>query len=119
MAIGKSNTGKDSEKTTAEETKTVTDAAETATEESIAGAAGEGENVRLSGRSVFSIETTSAGVVVRTAFLTEDMRLLEMPMVFPDIMYAFDVIDDLKRQVAQHFSNAARAGRCCPERQRR
>ena len=72
-------------------------------------AQGEG-NVNVTGRSVFAIETTAAGVVVRTAFLTEDNRVLDMPAVFPDAFYAFNVIDDLKRQVAQHFSQAAKVG---------
>lgn len=64
----------------------------------------------LTGRSVFSIETTAAGVLVRTAFITEDNRLLDMPAVFPDMVYALNVIDDLKRQVTQHFAQAAQVG---------
>jgi hypothetical protein len=68
------------------------------------------QNVNVTGRSVFAVETTAAGVVVRTAFLTEDNRLLDMPAVFPDVIYALNVIDDLKRQVAQHFSQAAQVG---------
>ena len=64
----------------------------------------------ITGRSVFAIETTPAGVVVRTAFMTEDNRMLDMPAVFPDALYAFSVLDDLKAQVAQHFSQAARVG---------
>lgn len=64
----------------------------------------------ITGRSVFSIETTPAGVVVRTAFMTEDNRMLDMPAVFPDALYAFSVLDDLKAQVAQHFAQAARVG---------
>lgn len=64
----------------------------------------------LTGRSVFSIETTAAGVLVRTAFITEDNRLLDMPAVFPDVVYALNVIDDLKRQVTQHFAQAAQVG---------
>ena len=66
--------------------------------------------VNLTGRSVFAVETTAAGVVVRTAFLTEDNRLVDMPAVFPDALYAFNVLDDLKRQVAQHFAQAAQVG---------
>ena len=64
----------------------------------------------VSGRSVFAVETTAAGVVVRTAFLTQENRLLDMPAVFPNMMYALDVIDDLRRQVTQHFSQAAQVG---------
>ncbi len=59
---------------------------------------------------VFSVETTAAGVVVRTAFLTEENKLLNMPAVFPDLVYEINVIDDLKRQVMLHFSQAAQAG---------
>jgi hypothetical protein len=68
------------------------------------------QNVNLTGRAVFAVETTAAGVVVRTAFLTEEQRLLDMPAVFPDVMYAMNVIDELKTQVMQHFSQAAQVG---------
>jgi len=68
------------------------------------------QNVNVTGRSVFTVETTAAGVVVRPAFLTEDNRLLDMPAVFPNMMYAVNVIDDLKQQVIQHFSQAAQVG---------
>ncbi|UOD51294.1 hypothetical protein [Orrella daihaiensis] len=64
----------------------------------------------LTGRAVFAVETTAAGVVVRTAFLTEDNRLLNMPAVFPDMLYALNVVDDLRQQVIQHFSQAAQVG---------
>lgn len=76
------------------------------------GAAGDQpqQNVNVTGRSVFAVETTAAGVVVRTAFLTEENRLLDMPAVFPNMMYAMNVIDDLRRQVMQHFSQAAQVG---------
>lgn len=68
------------------------------------------QNVNVTGRSVFAVETTAAGVVVRTAFLTEDNRLLDMPAVFPNMIYAMNVVDDLRRQVMQHFSQAAQVG---------
>lgn len=68
------------------------------------------ESTNVTGRAVFSVETTAAGVVVRTAFLTEENKLLNMPAVFPDLVYAINVIDDLKRQVMQHFSQAAQVG---------
>lgn len=68
------------------------------------------QNVNVTGRSVFAVETTAAGVVVRTAFLTEENRLLDMPAVFPNMVYAMNVIDDLRRQVMQHFSQAAQVG---------
>lgn len=66
--------------------------------------------VNLTGRAVFAVETTAAGVVVRTAFLTQDNRLLDMPAIFPDMVYAMNVIDDLRGQVMQHFSQAAQVG---------
>lgn len=68
------------------------------------------ESTNVTGRAVFAVETTAAGVVVRTAFLTEENKLLNMPAVFPDLVYAINVIDDLKRQVMQHFSQAAQVG---------
>ena len=64
----------------------------------------------VTGRAVFAVETSGAGIVVRTAFLTEDSRLIEMPAVFPDIVHAMSVIDDLKAQVIMHFSRAAQVG---------
>lgn len=68
------------------------------------------EQQNVTGRAVFSVETTAAGVVVRTAFLTEDNRLLDMPAVFPNMVYAMNVLDDLRNQVMQHFSQAAQVG---------
>lgn len=68
------------------------------------------QTTNVTGRAVFAVETTAAGVVVRTAFLTEENKLLNMPAVFPDLVYAMNVIDDLKRQVMQHFSQAAQVG---------
>lgn len=98
------NAVKDSANT---ETTTTTEVPAEATTTEVPGDAAQ---TQVTGRSVFAIETTAAGVVVRTAFMTEDNRLLDMPMVFPDAMYAFNVIDDLKRQVAEHFGRAARVG---------
>lgn len=62
------------------------------------------------GRSVFLVETTAAGIAVQTALLTNDSQLLRAPAVFPDIEYAFAQIDELKRLVSRHFSEAARVG---------
>jgi len=64
----------------------------------------------ITGRGVFVIETVPVGVSVRTAFLAEDGRLLDMPAVFPDMMYAFAQIDELKQMVAQRFAEAAQIG---------
>lgn len=87
---------------------------ETKTDSSVEAAAaapeGQQQSVNLTGRAVFAVETTAAGVVVRTAFLTEDNRVLDMPAIFPDMVYALNVIDDLRRQVMQHFSQAAQVG---------
>jgi hypothetical protein len=64
----------------------------------------------LVGRSAFYIETVAAGVSVRTVFMTEDQRVLEMPAVFPDLSYALAQIEELHRAVMQHFSQAAQVG---------
>ena len=64
----------------------------------------------ITGRGVFVIETVPVGVAVRTAFLTEDGRLLESPTVFPDLMYALAQIDELKQMVTQRFAEAAQIG---------
>ena len=71
-------------------------------------ASAEGEQVK--GRSVFIVETTPAGIAVQTALLTEGDKLIPMPAIFPDVQYAFDQIDELKRLVSQHFSEAAKLG---------
>lgn len=69
-----------------------------------------GERTTLRGRSVFVVQTTNAGVVVRSAWLSEDKKLQEMPAVFPNVDYAVNVLDDLKRQVLKHFDRAAQVG---------
>ena len=69
-----------------------------------------GGEVTLRGRSVFVVQTTKAGVVVRSAWMSEDKTLKEMPAVFPNAEYAVNVLDDLKRQVLQHFERATRVG---------
>lgn len=68
----------------------------------------DGEQVK--GRSVFVVETTPAGIAVQTALLTDGEKLVPMPAIFPDVEYAFNQIDALKRLVSQHFSEAARLG---------
>jgi len=65
---------------------------------------------QITGRSVFLVETTAAGIAVQTALLTNDSRLLRAPAVFPDVEYAFAQIEELKRLVSRHFSEAARVG---------
>ena len=64
----------------------------------------------VTGRGVFVIDTVPAGVAVRTAFLAEDGRLIDIPAVFPNLMYALDQIEELKQLVAQRFSEAAKIG---------
>lgn len=68
------------------------------------------EDAPLRGRSVFMVETVAAGVAVRPAFLAEDGRLLDLPAVFPDMGYAMAQIDELRRLVSAHFSQAAQIG---------
>lgn len=64
----------------------------------------------VKGRSVFLVETTPAGIAVQTALLTEDGKLLNAPAIFPDVEYAFTQVDDLKRLISAHFSQAALLG---------
>lgn len=88
--------------------KTSTETTSVSTTDATATSVQTGEN--LTGRSVFLVETVAAGVAVRTLFLTEEQKLLEMPAVFPDLTYALSQIDDLRRAVMQHFSQAAQVG---------
>ena len=64
----------------------------------------------IKGRSVFLVETTPAGIAVQTALLTEDGKLLNAPAIFPDVEYASAQVDDLKRLISAHFSQAALLG---------
>ncbi|MGL4860205.1 MAG: hypothetical protein ACRC5A_10820 [Enterobacteriaceae bacterium] len=74
------------------------------------GALDEQQRQDIRGRSVFAIETTAAGVMVRTAFLGEQNELLEMPAVFPTLNYALNQIDELRRLVVECFAQAAQVG---------
>ena len=56
------------------------------------------------------VETVAAGVAVKPAFLAEDGRLLDLPAIFPDVGYAMAQIDELRRLVSAHFSQAAQIG---------
>ncbi len=67
-----------------------------------------GDSVR--GRSCFCVETTGAGLAVHTAFAAEDGRVMPMPAVFPDVHYALEQIDTLRRIVVDRFAEAARVG---------
>ena len=64
----------------------------------------------IAGRSVFAVGTSAAGIVVQTLFLAEDGRMLEVPAVFPNLGYALDQIDHLKRLVIERFEQAAQVG---------
>lgn len=64
----------------------------------------------ISGRSVFAVDTSAVGIVVQTLFLAEDGRMLEVPAVFPNLGYALDQIDQLRRLVIERFEQAAQVG---------
>lgn len=70
----------------------------------------EEEQKTLSGKSVFVVNTTTAGISVETAFVSDDGKLIKMPAVFPDVDYALFQIDQLRQMVSKHFSEAARVG---------
>lgn len=65
-------------------------------------------NEQFTGRSVFSVEITPEGVMVKTKFLTEDERVLDMPAIFPSPDYALAQIDELRLLVSQKFSEAVK-----------
>jgi hypothetical protein len=64
----------------------------------------------ITGRSVFMVDTSAAGIVVQTRFMREDGQLLEFPAVFPNLGYALDQIDHLRRIVIERFEQAAQVG---------
>lgn len=64
----------------------------------------------ISGRAVFAVDMSPAGLVVRTAFLTQQQQLLEMPAVFPNLQYALAQIDELRQIVIDRFAQAANVG---------
>lgn len=64
----------------------------------------------IAGRSVFAVGTSAAGIFVQTLFIAEDGRMLEIPAVFPNLGYALDQIDHLKRLVIERFEQAAQVG---------
>ncbi len=73
-------------------------------------AAPQAEDQQLKGRSIFLIETVPVGVSVRTAFLTEDEKILQMPGLFPNLAYALDQVDQLRAALIRHFEQAAQVG---------
>jgi hypothetical protein len=62
----------------------------------------------ITGRSVFSVEITPDGVMVKTRFLTEDGKVLDMPAIFPSPDYALAQIDELRALVSQKFGEAVK-----------
>ena len=62
----------------------------------------------LTGRSVFSVEITPEGVMVKTRFLTDDGKVLDLPAVFPSPDYALAQIDELRNLVSQKFAEAVK-----------
>ena len=64
----------------------------------------------VEGRAVFSVETMSAGVAVSTIFLANDGRTIPMSAVFPDLEYALDQIEALRKIVIQQFGRVAQIG---------
>lgn len=64
----------------------------------------------VNGRAVFAIDMSGAGLVVRTALLTEQNQVIEMPAVFPDLQYALAQIDSLRSLVIERFAQAAQIG---------
>ncbi len=65
---------------------------------------------QIQGRSIFIVETTASGIQVKTGFLAEDGRVLELPAIFPTQEYALSQIDELRKIVIQHFAQAQQAG---------
>ncbi len=62
----------------------------------------------VTGRSVFSVEITPQGLMVKTKFLTEDGQVLDMPAIFPSPDYALAQIDELRLLVSQKFGEAVK-----------
>lgn len=65
---------------------------------------------QIQGRSIFIVETTPSGIQVKTGFLAEDSRVLELPAIFPTQEYALSQIDELRKIVIQHFTQALQSG---------
>jgi hypothetical protein len=62
------------------------------------------------GRAAFLVDMSKAGLVVRTAFVTEQNQAMDMPAVFPDLQYALAQIDSLRQIVIDRFAQAAQIG---------
>jgi len=68
------------------------------------------QSEQIQGRSIFIVETTASGIQVKTGFLAEDGRVLELPAIFPTQEYALSQIDELRKIVIQHFAQAQQSG---------
>ena len=66
--------------------------------------------IPVQGRGAFLSEINASGVVVSTVFLADDGRVFSSPAVFPNVQYAIEQIDDLKRLVIKQFDQAAQVG---------
>lgn len=64
----------------------------------------------ITGRAAFVVDTSAAGIVVRTAFVGENGQVIELPAVFPDLGYALQQIDHLRQIVIDRFAQAAQVG---------
>jgi len=65
---------------------------------------------QINGRSAFCVETTGGGLAVQTVFIGEDGRVVPMPALFPDVHYALEQIEGLRRLVTERFAQAAQVG---------
>ena len=70
----------------------------------------EDQQEQISGRSIFMVETTAGGITVQTGFLAEDGRVIQMPAIFPTQEYALSQVDELRKIVIAHFTQAAQVG---------
>ncbi len=65
---------------------------------------------QIQGRSIFMVETTGGSVTVQTGFLAEDGKVIQMPAIFPTQEYALSQVDELRKIVIAHFTQAAQVG---------
>lgn len=73
-------------------------------------AAAENAQPTVTGRSIFAVQTVASGIVVHTGLLTTDNTLMAAPTMFTSLEYALNQIDDMRRLVVLHFSQAAQVG---------
>jgi len=69
------------------------------------------EQQSIKGQSAFHVELSPVGVVVRTVFVGENDSLHAAPAaVFANLEMALQQLDEMKRLVIRHFSEAAFVG---------